>query len=122
MAHLIDLKTSTDARGSLTVIEKILPFEIKRVFYIYGVGDSSLVRGGHRHIKTIQALVCVSGKCSVFTDDGSKKDEFKLDSPHKCLVLEPEDWHTMSGFSKDSVLLVLASEYYDHKDYIKEGY
>ncbi len=122
MAHLIELKTSTDARGSLTVIEKVLPFEIKRVFYIYGVGDSSLVRGGHRHIKTIQALVSVSGKCSVFTDDGSKKEKFELDSPHKCLILEPHDWHTMSGFSKDSVLLVMASEHYDHKDYIREGY
>lgn len=122
MAHLIELMTSTDSRGSLTVIEKVLPFEIKRVFYIYGVADASLVRGGHRHIKTIQALVCVSGKCTVFTDNGSKKDEFKLDSPHKCLILEPKDWHTMSGFSKDSVLLVMASECYDHKDYIKEGY
>jgi len=122
MAHLIELKTSTDARGSLTVIEKVLPFEIKRVFYIYGVGDASLVRGGHRHIKTIQALVSVSGKCSVFTDDGSKKEKFELDSPHKCLILEPRDWHTMSGFTSDSVLLVMASEYYDHKDYIREGY
>ncbi|HNY12813.1 MAG TPA: WxcM-like domain-containing protein, partial [Candidatus Wallbacteria bacterium] len=61
MAYLINLKTSTDDRGSLTVIEKILPFDIKRVFYIYCVGDAKLVRGGHRHIKTIQALISVSG-------------------------------------------------------------
>ena len=122
MAHLIDLKTSTDTRGSLTVIEKVLPFDIKRVFYIYGVGDPSLIRGGHRHNRTIQALISVAGKCSVFTNNGSIKEKFELDSPQKCLILEPQDWHTMSGFSKDSVLLVLASEYYDRSDYISEEY
>ncbi|HNY11348.1 MAG TPA: FdtA/QdtA family cupin domain-containing protein, partial [Candidatus Wallbacteria bacterium] len=55
-------------------------------------------------------------------NDGSEKKEFELDSPQKCLILKPCDWHTMKGFSKDAVLLVLASEYYDRQDYISEGY
>ena len=59
MAELIDLKTYTDRRGNLTVIEKVIPFDIKRIFYIYGVDDS--VRGGHRHHKTVQAAICLHG-------------------------------------------------------------
>lgn len=59
MTKLIDLKTFTDARGNLTVIKKIIPFDIKRIFYIYGVNNS--VRGGHSHHQTIQACVCIQG-------------------------------------------------------------
>lgn len=71
MAHLIDLKTFTDKRGNLTVIEKVLPFDIKRVFYIYGVDNS--MRGGHRHHKTIQAAICIKGSCTISNNDGNKK-------------------------------------------------
>lgn len=60
MAHIIDLKTFTDNRGNLTVIEKVLPFDIKRIFYIYGVDDS--VRGGHRHHKTVPSSYLYSRK------------------------------------------------------------
>ena len=73
MAYLIDLTTYTDARGNLTVIEKGIPFDIKRIFYIYGVDDS--VRGGHRHHATIQAVISIKGKCTIYNDDGKKKDE-----------------------------------------------
>lgn len=120
MAYLIDLKTFTDKRGNLTVIEKVLPFDPKRIFYIYGV-DSS-VRGGHRHKKTIQAAICLTGSCDIYNNDGSEEQHFALDKPHKCLVLETKDWHTMSNFSKDAILMVLASEYYEHEDYIFEPY
>lgn len=120
MAHLISLPTRADSRGSLTVIEKLLPFEIKRVFYIYGVPDPSVVRGGHRHRKNIQALVSVSGSCVISTDVAGAKGRFVLDSPEKCLILEPRDWHTMGGFTKDCVLLVMASENYDPADYVRE--
>lgn len=122
MARLIELKTNSDPRGHLTVIEKILPFEIKRVFYVYGVGSPETVRGGHRHNKTVQALVSVAGSCVVETDNGEERGSFALDSPSKCLVVEPEDWHIMKGFTRDCVLLVMASEYYDPADYIREGY
>jgi dTDP-4-dehydrorhamnose 3,5-epimerase-like enzyme len=120
VAHLINLKTLCDQRGNLTVIEKVIPFDIKRIFYIYGV-DSS-VRGKHRHKRTIQAATCLQGKCTIWNNDGKKKEEFILDSPDKCLILKPADWHKMYNFSPDAILMVLASEYFDANDYIFEEY
>jgi len=120
MAKIIDLKTYTDARGNLTVVEKEVPFGIKRVFYIYGVDDS--VRGGHRHHKTIQAAICLKGSCIISNHTGKEKQEFVLDSPEKCLIINPEDWHTMHHFTPDAILMVLASEYFDTNDYIYEPY
>lgn len=120
MAYLIDLKTFMDKRGNLTVIEKTIPFNIKRIFYIYGVDDS--VRGGHRHKTTIQAAICIKGSCHIHNDDGEKKTSFILDKPSKCLLLEAKDWHTMDHFSEDAILMVLASEYFDENDYIFEPY
>lgn len=120
MAHLLNLTTFTDQRGNLTVIEKSIPFDIKRIFYIYGV-DSS-VRGGHRHHKTIQAAICIKGSCVISNNDGENQQDYILDTPAKCLILEPEDWHQMFNFSADAILMVLASEYFDEKDYIFEPY
>jgi len=120
MAELIDLKTFTDVRGNLTVIERVMSFDIKRIFYIYGVDDS--VRGGHRHHKTTQAAICIQGSCNVFCNNGRSTSEFVLDSPHKCLILSPDDWHKMYQFSHDAILMVLASEYFEQEDYIYEPY
>jgi dTDP-4-dehydrorhamnose 3,5-epimerase-like enzyme len=120
MAHLIDLSTYTDARGNLTVIERSIPFDIKRIFYIYGVDKS--VRGGHRHHTTFQAAICIQGKCTIFNDNNIKQDNFVLDSPSKCLILNPEDWHQMYDFSQDAILMVLASTLFDKDDYIYERY
>lgn len=120
MAKIIDLKTFTDSRGNLTVIEKVIPFDVKRIFYIYGVDDSK--RGGHRHHKTIQAAICIKGKCTIYNNNGKQENEFLLDQPHKCLILEPEDWHTMYDFSEDAILMVLASEFFEQSDYIFEPY
>lgn len=120
MATLIDLKTFTDTRGNLTVIEKIIPFEIKRIFYIYGVDNS--VRGGHRHHDTTQAAICLQGSCRINNNNGETKDTFILDHPSKCLIINPADWHTMDQFSADAILMVLASAYFDPKDYIYEPY
>jgi len=120
MAELISLKTYTDKRGNLTVIEKSIPFDIKRIFYIYGVDDSR--RGGHRHHATVQAAICLKGACSIYNFDGEKKEDFRLDSPDKCLILQPKDWHEMYDFSPDAILMVLASEYFDANDYIYERY
>ena len=100
-------------------MEKLLPFEIKRFYCIYDVAQK---RGGHRHQKTIQALVCLGGSCEVYINDGLKKETFLLDSPSKCLLLEPEDWHTMDKFTKGSTLLVFASEFYNKDDYVSEEY
>jgi hypothetical protein len=120
MAYLIDLKTFTDKRGNLTVIEKTIPFEIKRIFYIYGVDDSK--RGGHRHHTTVQAAICIKGSCKIYNNNGEKEETFLLDSPSKCLILECRDWHTMFDFTPDAILMVLASEFFNEKDYIFEPY
>ena len=120
MAFLIDLKTFTDKRGNLTVIEKVIPFEIRRIFYIYGVDNS--MRGGHRHKTTIQAAICLQGSCRIFNHNGEKESEFILDRPNKCLIIEPVDWHVTNCFTQDAILMVLASEYFDEKDYIFESY
>ena len=120
MAYIEDLRTFIDKRGNLTVIENVLPFQIKRVFYIYGVDDS--VRGGHRHHTTIQAAVCIKGECKIFNNDNQNKEVYHLDKPSKCLILEPKDWHKMYDFSEDAILMVFASENYDENDYIFKGY
>jgi dTDP-4-dehydrorhamnose 3,5-epimerase-like enzyme len=123
MAHLITLKTFTDARGSLTVLEQGLDvgFEIKRFYYIYNV-DGKSVRAGHRHRKNMQALICVIGSCIVQVNDGFKSDTFKLDRSTKCLLMNPEDWHKIYDFTSNAILMVLASEHYDVNDYIDEEY
>jgi len=120
MAEIIDLKTFTDKRGNLTVIEKVIPFEIKRIFYIYGVDKS--IRGGHRHKKTIQAAICLKGSCEIYVNNGEEDSNYILDFPSKCLILKPKDWHTMQNFTNDAILMVLASEFYDFEDYIYEKY
>ncbi len=120
MAHILNLNTYGNNRGYLTVIEKILPFDVKRIFYIYNVDDS--IRGKHRHHKTIQAAICIRGSCVISNNDGKIVGDFCLDTPEKCLILEPGDWHTMHHFTDDAILLVLASEFFDESDYIYTPY
>ncbi len=122
MARILDLKTFTDERGNLTVIEKIIPFEIKRIFYIYGVDNSS--RGNHRHKQTIQVAISLQGKCDIYCKSGDNlpTEKYELNSPQKCLILEANDFHWMKNFSKDCILMVLASQNYDADDYIFDNY
>lgn len=119
MAKIIDIPKFTDSRGDLCVIENLLPFDIKRIYYIFNVDGQ---RGGHRHKQTKQALICLSGSCAIFTDNGKERDTYILDKPEKCLIIDPQDWHSMSRFSKGAILLVMASKYYDANDYISEQY
>ena len=119
MAYIIDLPTFSDNTGNLTVVEKLLPFEIKRFYYIYDVVSQ---RGGHRHKKTIQALISLGGSCEIYVNNGQKEETFLLDSPNKCLIVDRIDWHTMDNFTKGSTLLVFSSELYDINDYIDEKY
>lgn len=120
MAKLSHLETHITERGSLTVLEKILPEGIKRIFYIYNAENQ--VRGGHRHKLAYNALVCVGGTCKVYVHNGEIEEIYHLDSPDKCLLLEPRDWHTMYDFSKNSVLLVLSDRFYEKEDYVYEKY
>ena len=120
MANLIDLKTFTDERGNLTVIEKTILFDIKRIFYIYGVENSA--RGGHRHKTLKQAAICLRGSCHIYNNDGQKETQFILDKPNKCLILESRDWHSIDNFSADAIVMILASDFFDPNDYIVKPY
>ncbi len=123
MAHIIHLKEILDNRGSLLPVNtNDIPFSIKRVFFIYGVESADIKRGGHRHKKSVQALISITGSCVIKNNNGIEKNEFLLDTPSKVLILEPQDWHTMEHFSKDCVLAVLASTEYDVSDYIDTPY
>ncbi len=120
MPQLIQLETFNTGQGNLNAIEKAIPGSIKRVFYIYGAENAS--RGGHRHHTTYNALICIQGSCHVFSTDGENEEDFILDSPDTCLVLEPKDWHIMDNFSENAILLVLSNQYYDRADYIDDPY
>lgn len=114
MAHLLNLKTNSDHRGSLIAIESEVGFNIKRIYYIYDVPHDS-IRAGHGHIKNKQALIAIKGSLDIELHD---KAVFTLKRPDQCLMLEPCDWHRLLNFSEDCILLVLASELYDKNDYI----
>jgi dTDP-4-dehydrorhamnose 3,5-epimerase-like enzyme len=120
MAYIIDIPTFSDSRGNLTVLDEAIPFQIKRLFYIYGVDNSA--RGGHRHHQTVQAAICIQGSCTIINDDGDDIEHIELDTPRKCLILETKDWHVMTNFSPDAILLVLASTAFDAADYIFDPY
>lgn len=111
-----------DDRGRLVIQESMsdqVPFEIRRTFFIFDTTHGT-VRGHHAHRKNRQMLICVSGACTIACEmpDGTKT-EYRLDWPDKGLLIEGMVWHEMKEFSKDSVLLVLASEHYDELDYIR---
>jgi hypothetical protein len=122
MPNIIDLNTFLDSRGCLTVIEKVLPFDIKRVYFIYGVDKST--RGKHRHKATVQAVISLQGSCEIFVQRPCCPiiKNYVMDSPSKCLLLQPEDYHWMSMFTSDCILIVFASEFFDATDYIYEPY
>ena len=88
-------------------------------FTIYNVNDSD--RGYHAHKKTIQAIIMINGSCDIFGGKTKESIKYKIDSPSKCLLLNPEDFHWISNFSENSILLVLASEEFDKEDYIYEN-
>jgi dTDP-4-dehydrorhamnose 3,5-epimerase len=117
----IDLKVIGDQRGSLIALEPGLniPFAIKRVYYIYGTLPD-VGRGYHAHRRLEQMAICVSGSCKMIIDDGITRREMRLDSANKALVIRNMIWREMHEFSSDCVLLVLASDYYDESDYIRD--
>lgn len=110
-----------DERGHLVIVEGMqdVPFEIKRVFYIYG-SDKEVVRGQHANRKTEFVLINVAGKSKVKVKDGKGNEVvYSLDRPHMGIYLPTMVWKDMYDFSEDSVLLVLASEHYDPDEYIR---
>lgn len=110
-----------DDRGQLVALEefKDIPFEIKRVYYMYDTAASAR-RGYHAHRKLEQILICVHGSCVIHLDDGFNTKEVVLDKPYEGLYIKNNIWREMYNFSPDAVLMVLASEYYDENDYIRD--
>ena len=118
---LSDLKSVEDKRGALVPIEggKEIPFEIKRIFYIYGV-QKGTERGHHAHKVCNQIFICLKGQVRVSCDDGKKKKSFLLDSPKKALLIPSSLWAVEDYLSEDSLLLILTDQAYDSQDYIRE--
>ncbi|MBH0019502.1 FdtA/QdtA family cupin domain-containing protein [Pseudoalteromonas sp. SWXJ133] len=120
LIKLINLPSLGDERGALVALEgnKLVPFDIKRVYYIFGT-EKGVSRGFHAHKQLKQVAVCITGKCRMTLDNGTEKAEVWLDSATKAVLIEDMVWHEMHDFSDDCVLLVLASELYDEADYIR---
>lgn len=118
---LIQLQKHGDDRGRLVSLEeeKNIPFPIKRVYYMFETTEG-VRRGFHAHKKLKQIAIAVRGSCRFHLDDGKEKIEILLDSPSQGLFIEPHFWHEMYDFSEDCVLMVLADDFYDESDYIRE--
>lgn len=119
---ILEFSDLGDERGNLVVVEGSgvdIPFEIKRVFYIYG-SDAEVIRGRHANRKTEFVMINVSGESKVKVDNGYEKEVIELNRPRMGLYLPTMVWKDMYDFSKDSVLLVLASEHYDAEEYIRD--
>lgn len=125
MDRVVEMKfyTHGDARGQLVALESSsseVPFEVKRVYYIYDTTPGT-IRGNHAHKSLKQVLICISGACTITCEmpDGSIS-EHRLDWPDRGVLIEGLVWRQMKEFSKDAVLMVLASEHYDEGDYIRD--
>ena len=118
--RIIDIRKYTDSRGYLSVIEggEDIPFDIKRIYYLYMVPEAA--RGAHAHKQLQQLLIATSGSVDITLDDGREKKTFHLDRPWKGLLVVPGLWRDLDNFSGGTVLMCLASEKYDEGDYIRD--
>ena len=113
---------SNEEFGYLTPLEfeQEIPFDVKRLYYIYDVKDNEQVRGNHSHKKLHQVLICVHGSVDVTLKNFFGEQKYPLNDPSIGLYVGPDNWREMSNFSEDAVLFVLASEKYDENDYIRD--
>ena len=120
MVKTIDFKILGDERGALVALEnnKNIPFEIKRVYYIYGT-VAGVRRGFHAHKALKQVAICLTGTCKFLLDDGKNKEIVELNKKTEGLLIESMVWREMFDFSADCVLMVLADELYDEADYVR---
>ena len=118
--ELLHFSINGDERGSLVSLEELnnIPFTMKRVYYLYGLQKESS-RGFHAHKELKQIIVCIKGSCNVVLDNGEKKQVYHLDKPNKGLFVDKMIWREMHDFSDECILMVIASEYYDENDYIR---
>lgn len=118
---IVNFPKITDARGNLSFVEenRQVPFEIKRVYYLYDV-PSGATRGGHAHKALEQVVIALSGSFDVVLDDGSNSQKFFLNRPHYGLYIPPGVWRELENFSSNSVALSLVSQVYDESDYVRD--
>jgi WxcM-like, C-terminal len=121
LCRIVDLPKITDARGNLTFVEggRHVPFDIRRVYYLYDVPGGS-ERGGHAHKGLHQLIIAMSGSFDVLLDDGRGKKRFHLNRSYNGLYVCPMIWRELDNFSSGSVCMVLASNLYDEADYIRD--
>ncbi|MVG13283.1 sugar 3,4-ketoisomerase [Aeromonas jandaei] len=121
LINLIDFPALGDERGALVALEsnRQIPFDIKRVYYIYGT-EKSAARGFHAHKALKQVAICLKGSCRFVLDDGNERGDVLLDNPAQGLLIQSFIWREMYDFSEDCVLMVLADQYYDESDYIRD--
>lgn len=119
--RIVDLPKITDTRGNLTFIEgnRHVPFDIRRVYYLYDVPGGA-ERGGHAHKELNQLIVAMSGSFDVILDDGREKKRFHLNRSYFGLYVCPMIWREIDNFSSGSVCMVLASNLYDETDYYRD--
>jgi len=109
-----------DGRGNLAVVEKnTLPYEVKRVYYLYDV-PSDASRGGHAHLELQQCLIALSGSFEVVLDDGVNQIKIHLNKPDKGLIIPCGIWRELENFSSGAVCLALVSEVFKEEDYIRD--
>jgi dTDP-4-dehydrorhamnose 3,5-epimerase-like enzyme len=118
---IVNFPKVTDARGNLSFIEQNnqVPFDIRRVYYLYDVPVGAN-RGGHAHRELQQVIIALSGSFDVILDDGYRKRSFFLNRPHYGLYVPPQIWRELENFSSNSVALSLVSEVYDESDYVRD--
>lgn len=118
---IIDLPKIEDPRGSLTFVEagQHIPFEIKRVYYLYDVPGGAQ-RGGHAHKALHQLLIAMSGSFDITLDDGRTKSRYHMNRSYYGLYIPPMIWREMDNFSSGSVCLVLASNHFLEEDYYRD--
>ncbi len=119
-AKLLDIPKVHDERGVLAVVEKdVIPFEIKRVYYLYDVPSDSF-RGGHAHKEQLSVIIALSGSFEVILDDGDSKKRIMLNKPNQGLYIPTNIWREIDNFSSGAICLVLASNNYDESEYIRD--
>ncbi|MFD0836871.1 FdtA/QdtA family cupin domain-containing protein [Mariniflexile aquimaris] len=118
--QIINIPKIKDRRGNLSVIEKdVIPFEIKRVYYLYDV-PSGAYRGGHAHKDQLEFLIAISGSFDVVMQDAfGDKTKVTLNKPNKGLLIPNMIWRELEDFSSSAVCLVVASDVYDEDDYLR---
>jgi len=120
---IVKLKFVDDFPDGALVIgqaRESVPFDIRRIYYITNLSNPRAVRGKHAHKKLEQYIFSLSGSFRLHLDDGRNKQNLTIDSPYYGIRLGPKLWHTMTKFSRDCVILVLADDYYDENDYIRD--